>query len=69
MRIYDGKTPQGRKVDKLGDDYCPECEGREGRHCLVTVTVRRTKANGQRQRVKTLVECPNDQGEGGIDDN
>lgn len=67
MRIYDAKTPEGRKVSTVGMSYCPECEGRDGRHCLVTVTTYRTKANGQRQKIKAVGECPNAQGEGGVD--
>lgn len=68
MRIYDGKTPNGRKVERPGSSYCPECEGRDGRHCLVNVVTYRAKADGRRQKVKSLGECPNDQGEHGVDD-
>ncbi len=34
MRIYDNRTPEGRKVERPGLVICPECKGQDGRHGL-----------------------------------
>ena len=67
MRIYDAKTPEGRKVDAPGTSRCPRCEGREGRHALVTVTERKENAKGRMQARKVVRECPNGQVDTGVD--
>lgn len=67
MRIYDAKTPEGRKVDASGMNWCPRCEGREGRHALVTVTERKENAKGRMQARKVVRECPNGQLDTGVD--
>lgn len=67
MRIYDNATPEGRKVDKPGADYCAQCTGRDGRHCPVAVVTYKTKKNGQKQKVKGSGPCPNDLVEVGVD--
>ncbi len=67
MRIYDAKTPEGRRVDATGTDRCPRCEAREGRHALVTVTERKANAKGRMQARKVVRECPNGQLDTGVD--
>lgn len=67
MRIYDAKTPEGRKVDATGTSWCPRCEGREGRHVLVTVTERKENAKGRMQARKVMRNCPNGQVDTGVD--
>lgn len=67
MRIYDAKTPEGRKVATPNASWCPRCEGREGRHALVTVTERRENAKGRMQSRKVMRECPNGQVDAGVD--
>lgn len=67
MRIYDAKTPEGRRVDATEIDRCTRCEGREGRHALVTVTERKENAKGRMQARKVVRECPNGQVDTGVD--
>lgn len=67
MRIYDAKTPEGRRVDAANASWCPRCEGREGRHALVTVTERRENAKGRMQSRKVMRECPNGQVDTDVD--
>ncbi len=67
MRIYDAKTPEGRRVDTSGMSWCPRCEGREGRHALVTVTERKENAKGRMQARKVVQDCPNGQVDTDVD--
>ena len=67
MRIYDAKTPEGRKVDATGTTWCPRCEGRDGRHALVNVTERKENAKGRMQARKVMRNCPNGQLDSGVD--
>lgn len=67
MRIYDAKTPEGRTIDTPGRSRCLVCEGRDGRHALVTVTERKENAKGRMQTRKVVRDCPNGQVDTGVD--
>lgn len=67
MRIYDYRTPEGRSVDCLQTNLCSLCQGRDGRHCLVTVTERKENAKGRMQARKVVRDCPNGQVDSGVD--
>lgn len=67
MRIYDAKTPEGRKVNTTGMSYCPICEGRDGRHGLAIVIDRKENAKGRMQARKVVRDCPNGQLDTGVD--
>lgn len=67
MRIYDAKTPEGRKVDTSNASWCPRCEGRDGRHGLVNTTERKENAKGRMQARKVMRECPNGQVDTDVD--
>lgn len=67
MRIYDAKTPEGRKVDVTGRSYCPRCEGRDGRHGLVNTIERKENVKGRMQARKVVRNCPNGQVDTGVD--
>ncbi len=67
MRIYDAKTPEGRKVDTSDMSWCPLCRGRDGRHALVNVTERKENAKGRMQARKVVRDCPNGQLDSGVD--
>lgn len=67
MRIYDAKTPEGRKVDATGTSYCTRCKGRDGRHGLVNKIERKENAKGRMQSRKVVRDCPNGQVDSGVD--
>lgn len=46
MKIYDNKNPHGRAVDRGNRAFCPECQGRDGRHVLVRKSVIKKDKNG-----------------------
>lgn len=60
MRIYDNKTPGGRKVAKPEAVICPRCQGKEGRHVLMNDTETSKDAQGRNRSRRVIKQCPND---------
>lgn len=60
MRIYDSKTPEGRKVEVPGKTLCPECQGRNGRHVLVDDKQTVQDAQGRSRSKSVRRQCPQD---------
>lgn len=67
MKIYDARTPEGRTVDTSNMSRCQVCEGRDGRHALVSLPEQKQDSKGRMQTRKVIRECPNGQVDSGVD--
>jgi hypothetical protein len=59
VKIYDNRTPEGRKVERPGTVICAKCSGREGRHVLISEKESRRDATGRKCTRNVTKECPN----------